>query len=106
MTCENRSEQRSERGARSERDTLPQRNAEIAHREPEGETAHAPQRTIKYGETGGARILNEQIEQITAGGYGQQSAEQRQQQPCENALHNPVTLPTPVFYFIDGYVRR
>lgn len=36
--------------------------------------------------------------------HGEEGSQERKNEPCENALHNPVTFPTPSSDFVDGHV--
>ena len=110
VTGEDRAQDGAERRTGTERDALAEGDAEIAHAEAEGQTAHAPQRTEKDGEPGGLGIRVHHGEQVAEAparpGDGKEGAHQREEQPGEDALDNPVALPAPILDLVDRDVAR
>ena len=104
MAGENRAEDGSEAGAGTKGDALAKRNAKVAHAEAEGKAAHAPEDAEEDGEQAGLNVACEKAEEGLAGRHGQKRAQQREDQPGEDALYYPVTLPAPGLYLIDRNV--
>ena len=92
-------------GTCSQGNTLSQGHAQVTHGEAKGETAHTPQNTKEDGHADIERVLRrDKFTEAMSLRNSQECAQQRQDQPGKGALHNPITLPTPLLNLVDGHI--
>ena len=97
-----RGEERAERCAGTQCDRLSERHAQIAHRQAEGQSPDTPQHAVEDRLPGAAR--RPQRTERHPFGQRQTRTQPREDDPCEDALHQPEALPRPVAHLADRHV--
>ena len=101
LTLEQRRNERAKHRAIPQRHRHPQRHAQIAHRQPEGQPAKAPQQAEQIGvEPDLTRGFLEHGEHV---GGVEQGEKPRRDEPREESADEPVGFPGPAF---DALVRH
>ena len=102
MAREDGSKQGAQGSASAQGKALSEGDAEVAHTQAECQTTDAPQHAVEEGHARSRRVAAEELAEAMPFGNSHLSPKQRKDKPGKDALHYPVTLPTPTLDLIDG----
>ena len=104
MACEDGAEDGAQGGTGAQREALAQGHAEVTHAQAEGQAADAPQGAEKDGQQRSLGMGCVHGKKGFSRRHGEQRTEQRENEPGEDTLDNPVAFPAPRLDLIDRHI--